>query len=371
MKLLSTVYFRCDFAGVINKDDVGKIIGVQDSQGLYSVLLTKNNGIYRVHPHTITTTKPMPKNSVFQSLEEPFSSMTINNNSSSSSRTTRPTQSSRSSANYNNNRSGPLTSAPSGRQTMEDIRAGVLRRQQEEQQLLQETLAKLQQAVQSYTQGLAANSSSSSSRAAEPSSSMRHQQHHHQQLHSDTSIKTDNIPLVSHVHGRQRRAERNIQRKELQAAIKYGQKETANPGRDGSTRWRYTYNGVVFVTDETSRHEVTSWRIDGTDEDEEVVAPAEVQLAGSKCHAVLIVDHSGSMRTSDVPGYKSRAHAVYECLKRDFVKEQLKSGAATDVVVTVISMSNTATVLLHKKPLDESLINDLQCLIQSWNVVSM
>jgi len=174
------------------------------------------------------------------------------------------------------------------------------------------------------------------------------------------SIITDNIPLVSHVHGRQRRAERNIQRKELQAAIKYGQKEIANPGRDGSTRWRYTYNGVVFVTDETSRHEVTSWRMDGKDEEEDVVAPAEVQLAGSKFHAVLIIDQSGSMRSTDVPGYNSRSHAVYECLKRDFVREQLKSGAATDVIVTIISMSDAATVLLHKQPLNESLIDDLE-----------
>ncbi|KAL3936397.1 MAG: hypothetical protein SGBAC_008274 [Bacillariaceae sp.] len=231
-------------------------------------------------------------------------------------------------------RSGHLTSVTGGRQTMEEIRANVLAKQLEEQRNLKQTLENLQRESNSRRQN---------------------------QLKSDTSIRTDNIPIVSHTHGRQRRAERNIQRTELQAAIKHGQKETANPGRDGSTRWRYTHKGVVFITDETSRHEVTSWRIDGDDENKsDVVAPAEVQLAGSKCHAVLIVDHSGSMRTADVPGYDSRAHAVYECLKRDFVKEQLKSGTATDVVVTVISMSDTATVLLHKMPLDESLIKDLQ-----------
>ncbi|CAJ1945811.1 unnamed protein product [Cylindrotheca closterium] len=66
------------------------------------------------------------------------------------------------------------------------------------------------------------------------------------------------------------------------------------------------------------------------------------------------------MRTSDVPGYDTRAHAVYECLKRDFVEKQLKSGALNDVVVTLISMSNTATVEINKKTLDDSLIHDLQ-----------
>lgn len=173
----------------------------------------------------------------------------------------------------------------------------------------------------------------------------------------DSNLPTENITLISHAHGRQRRVERRIQRKELQAAIKYGIKEAANPGRDGSIRLRYTYNGVVYITDETSRHEVTSWRLDG--KDDEKVAPAQVSLGGSGCHAVLIIDHSGSMRKSDVPGYNSRAHAVYECLKRDFVKDQLKSGASDDVVVTLISMSDTPSVLFHKHAFDETLIDKL------------
>lgn len=186
-------------------------------------------------------------------------------------------------------------------------------------------------------------------------------------LDSDTStgslLRTEDVTLISHVHGRQRRSERNIQRLELQAAIKHGVKESANPGRDGSPRWRYTYKGVVYITDETSRHEVTSWRIDGKDDyDEDEVAPAEVQLAGTGCHAVLIIDHSGSMRKQDVPGYTSRAHAVYECLKRDFVKEQLKSGTADDVVVTLIAMMDDAHVLIDKEPLNESLIVLLETL---------
>ena len=81
----------------------------------------------------------------------------------------------------------------------------------------------------------------------------------------DNAIRTIDVSLISHTHGRVRRKERNIQRIELQAAIKHGTKERANPGRDGSLRWRYTHDGVVYITDDTSRHEVTSWRIDGKD----------------------------------------------------------------------------------------------------------
>ncbi|KAL1523672.1 hypothetical protein AB1Y20_018606 [Prymnesium parvum] len=174
------------------------------------------------------------------------------------------------------------------------------------------------------------------------------------------SILTDDISLISHTHGQARRLERNIVRRELQAAIKYGIKVRANPGRDGSARWRYEYDGVVYITDETSRHEVTSWRVDGKGAAAGGVAPAQVELAGSGCHAVLIVDMSGSMRTADIPGYKSRAAAVYDCLVRDFVKAQISSGAAKDVVVSVVSMGSEAALLIDKHPLDETILPRLQ-----------
>ena len=172
-------------------------------------------------------------------------------------------------------------------------------------------------------------------------------------------LPTVDISLISHTHGRERRAERNILREELQAAIKYGAKERANPGRNGDKRWRYTHNGVVYITDETSRHEVTSWRIDGKDA-AEAVAPAEVELGGKGCHAVLIVDSSGSMRTPDVPGFRTRAEAVYDCLVRNFVREQVQTGAGKDVVVTLITMSDEARVMIRTKPLNESLIPEIQ-----------
>jgi hypothetical protein len=54
------------------------------------------------------------------------------------------------------------------------------------------------------------------------------------------SLLTETVSLVSHTHGRERRSQRNIERQELQAAIKHGDRERSNPGRDGSTRWRYT-----------------------------------------------------------------------------------------------------------------------------------
>ena len=54
-------------------------------------------------------------------------------------------------------------------------------------------------------------------------------------------LPTSSVSLVSHAHGRARREERGIERRELQEAVKYGRKERANPGRNGEARWRYTH----------------------------------------------------------------------------------------------------------------------------------
>ena len=67
--------------------------------------------------------------------------------------------------------------------------------------------------------------------------------------------------------------------------------------------------GIVYITDETSRHEVTSWRLDQAGEGS---GPPVFDggLGGTTTHVVVVVDSSGSMRKEDVPGYNSRTAAV-------------------------------------------------------------
>ena len=169
------------------------------------------------------------------------------------------------------------------------------------------------------------------------------------------SLDTKDITLLSHQHGRQRRNERGIEKLELQAAIKYGRKERAHPGRDGAARWRFTHKGVVYVTDATCRHEVTSWRLDAAPP-----APPPYAAAGGAgflSHTVIVVDRSGSMRREDIPGYATRTEAVYDCLAREFVKPQLGlSKGAGRAVVTLIEMGDDAEVLLNRAPLDVGLL---------------
>ena len=66
-------------------------------------------------------------------------------------------------------------------------------------------------------------------------------------------LATSAVTLISHTHGRDRREQRGIERRELQEAVKYGRKERANPGRDGQARWRYTHK-----VRQGGRHAVTS-----------------------------------------------------------------------------------------------------------------
>ena len=166
----------------------------------------------------------------------------------------------------------------------------------------------------------------------------------------DDQMPTENVSLISHTHGRARRSERSIARLELQAAVKHGRKEPAHPSAQGRSRWRYTHNGVVYVTDASSRHEITSWRDDGQDMPVEVYEPG---VYGA--HVVLIVDASGSMRETDVEGYASRTAAVYECLARDLVQPQGTVGFQShygNAVVSLIEMSDQAHVLKQQAPMD-------------------
>jgi hypothetical protein len=71
--------------------------------------------------------------------------------------------------------------------------------------------------------------------------------------------QTKDITLLSGVHGRDRRAERKISKHDLQAAIKYGVKTRGKPSHQGFLTWKYTFANIVYITDDTSKIEITSW----------------------------------------------------------------------------------------------------------------
>ena len=75
----------------------------------------------------------------------------------------------------------------------------------------------------------------------------------------ESDLGTSCVELISSVHGRQRRLEREINVKDLQAAVKYGTKEIQRGTRFKGDRYKITYNNIVYITNDTMTTEVTSF----------------------------------------------------------------------------------------------------------------
>ena len=183
---------------------------------------------------------------------------------------------------------------------------------------------------------------------------------------------TSLITILSSIHGRQRRAERKIAKRDLQAALKHGQREVNYNPRTGAPQWRYTFADVVYITDGV--REITTWPVPGIGLDVEQIAitqrmKQEHLLACRNLasypsawtsHTVIVVDQSGSMRKDDVADGVTRSDAVWLTLAMKFVSERLESGEATSTdVVSVISMNVRARILIDRKPTDWLLFNEL------------
>ena len=142
---------------------------------------------------------------------------------------------------------------------------------------------------------------------------------------------------------------------DVQEALKYGRFEKANSGPDGSPRLIVTHKGTVYLVDERTRREVASWRMD----DALLEQPAWMHSPkGFTTHTIVVVDASGSMRKNDIPGYKSRTEAVYDCLERDLIEPQLRlsqSPGAGSAFLSLIEMGEHASVAFERQEVGEEL----------------
>jgi hypothetical protein len=115
-------------------------------------------------------------------------------------------------------------------------------------------------------------------------------------------VPTSACTLLSTVHGRDRRALRQIGKRDLQAAVRHGVKKKAF-SRNGKRNWMYTFADIVYITDESSTTEITSYAL--PIEMEEVPssnsdvrmhdqAACSLRLDPLSCtsHTVLVVDQS-------------------------------------------------------------------------------
>jgi hypothetical protein len=189
------------------------------------------------------------------------------------------------------------------------------------------------------------------------------------------SLETSCVDFISSTHGEQRRRERNIDKKDLQAAIKYGTKERSlckNGHRAGEVRWKYTFAEVVYITDETSTIEVTSWTfplpLEKAPLDSRMkkqISEQRKRLAKEKApitsHTILVVDQSASMNSADVPGHRSRSRGVYYNIANEIIAAPLLANQTsyTDVI-TLIEMRDSAFVnpTICRAPIDWETYNN-------------
>lgn len=161
-----------------------------------------------------------------------------------------------------------------------------------------------------------------------------------------------------------RREERDIDKRDLQKAIKFGTRK-----RCWGYRWMIEYDGIVFITDNCLQQEVTCYpsplafaEIDDEARTDHSKAKSVIDQKPELCvsHTVLVVDNSGSMTTHDIPLHRDRQVAAYATMALEFVAEQLFEGNANNSdVVSLVEFSNNARVVFNREPVTWELYNKL------------
>jgi hypothetical protein len=192
---------------------------------------------------------------------------------------------------------------------------------------------------------------------------------------SNIMKRTDEMIVLSSLHGKARRELREIDIFDLQSAVKHGVKTRGhNCPKTGMPRWIYTYGNIVYITDYTSTVEVTSYKqaivIQSADitpsmlerhkKDRETIEQDPHMCA---THSIVVIDQSGSMRNSDVKGFKTRSQAAYGVLALEYIAEQLHQREEQDTnildAISVIEMNDTGTLIYHAEPMDWLFFNKL------------
>mmetsp|Transcript_33016 Transcript_33016/g.76068 ORF Transcript_33016/g.76068 Transcript_33016/m.76068 type:complete len:283 (-) Transcript_33016:1974-2822(-) len=116
-----------------------------------------------------------------------------------------------------------------------------------------------------------------------------------------SDVPTSLVSFRSSQHGRKRRKQRDISIDSLQRAIKRGRRFPCGAGRS-----RYIYDSVVYVVEDATGREVSSWKIakpllpvkiseKEQKDNEEALELVKTCPERWNSHSVLIVDCSGSM----------------------------------------------------------------------------
>ena len=157
-----------------------------------------------------------------------------------------------------------------------------------------------------------------------------------------------------------RRQQRGLGKYELRKAMKNG-RCTVLPG---GQRLKYRFKDLIVIVDRHTKAEITSYKaeVDIPYHDIPQVQQAKHEQARKanqeqpqqcKSHSILLVDTSGSMRTSDVQGCRSRLAAVFLAIAEDFIKPRIETGGAgAQDAVSVILMGEQPFLWMEAWPTD-------------------
>lgn len=181
---------------------------------------------------------------------------------------------------------------------------------------------------------------------------------------------TEELTLLSTLHGRARRELRDISKHDFKTVMKYG---TRTRGRtvSGDQRWVWEFGDTVVITNNACDKEITCYKKaikiekanitqDMLDDHKEAERILREEPHLCTTHSIIIIDQSASMKTCDVNRFRSRSDAAYGTLALDYIAEQLYQQGSDEFFVdacTVIEMSDVGSIVVNKEPLDWLLFN--------------
>lgn len=162
------------------------------------------------------------------------------------------------------------------------------------------------------------------------------------------------ITIISTDHGRIRREQRDISKRDLNLAVKHGTRQPVGG------RWMIVHEDVVFIVNRSMTKEVTAYPeplspIPLSPEEREMhrktISLVRLKPSLCKSHTVLVVDRSGSMNTHDIYMHRDRLTAAYHNLAVEFVGEQILNGTANNRdMVSLVEFEQNATLVIDHEP---------------------
>ena len=187
--------------------------------------------------------------------------------------------------------------------------------------------------------------------------------------------------VVSDAHCKLRQEQRRISSVDLETAKRHGTKSvsiTPNGPNKGVERFKYEYKGVTFITDKLDGRKITCWaeglsfhalpiQKERMKDLEDVRKFLRLHPVNITTHTIFVVDQSGSMKLSDVPGARSRHVAVFSAILIDYLLESMMKPEANGGhdVITIMDMRDSTDVVLDREPVDELTYNKVVQLMQT------